>query len=854
MLVRLQDISIKRKLTLIIMTASFLAVLLVSAGFIGYERVTYQRSMTHDLRTLAEIIGNESTSALTFEDHDRAAEILSALTAERHIIAAGLYKNGKLFAQYPADTPPGILPPKPGTVGGHFDENSLNLFHEIHFKGEHFGTVYLKSDLQERHDRLVRYAQIVLSFALISTIAVYFLSTFLQRIVTRPIFHLAEKTRLVSQQKDYAVRASKHGNDELGELIDGFNEMLGQIQERDLALQNSNEKLEKRVQERTKDLRAEVAERRRTEAALQQQFTRISLLNQITQAIAERQDTESILHVVLRQLEDHLGFDFGAVALFEPQSELLSVAALRFKNPLLSSKLDWQTGSVTALRDTGLELCKEGQTVYMRDTLKASALMTEKLAGAGLRSAVSVPLMLENKLFGLLLVARLKVDDFGSGDCEFLRMLSEHVALAAHQANLHAELESAYNELRQTQQTVMQQERLKALGQMASGIAHDVNNALSPVVGFADLLMRAEKGLSDSGKKYLQYIRTAGEDIAHIVARLREFYRRREEKQSTQKVYLNKLVEQVVDMTRPRWRDIPQERGITIEIETELATGVPELVGIESEIREALTNLVLNAVDALPDGGKIILRSRVSRVSSPNDVTRRLTYVAVEVSDTGIGMSEETRTRCLEPFFSTKGKRGTGLGLAMVYGVMERHEGKIEIDSEFGKGTTFRLIFPVRKAAANSSEESEIGEPLRPLQLLCIDDEPLVRELLKELLTREGHSVEVCDNGKAGVEVFTLARQRGTPFDAVITDLGMPYFDGRQVARMIKQESPETPVIMLTGWGAFMKEDRETPSQVDGILSKPPRSRELAETLKRVVSSAKDATPVSAKLPSALTS
>lgn len=852
MLLRLQDISIKRKLTLIIMTASFLAVLLVSAGFIGYELVTYQRSMTHDLKTLAEIIGNESTSALTFEDRERAEEILSALTAERHIIAAGLYKNGKLFAQYPIKTAPGVLPLRPGKLGGHFDEDSLNLFHDIRFKGEHFGMVYLKSDLQEQHDRFVRYAQIVLLFALLSTIAVYFLSTFLQRIVTRPIFHLAEKTRSVSQQKDYAVRASKHGNDELGELIDGFNEMLGQIQERDLALQNANEKLEKRVQERTKDLRAEVAERRRAEAALQQQFTRISLLNQITQAIAERQDTESILHVVLRQLEDHLGFDFGAVALFEPQSEILSIAALRFKNPLLSSKLDWQSGSVTALRDTGLELCREGQTVYMRDTLKASALMTEKLAGAGLRSAVSVPLMLENKLFGLLLVARLKVDDFSSGDCEFLRMLSEHVALAAHQANLHAELESAYNELRQTQQTVMQQERLKALGQMASGIAHDVNNALSPVVGFADLLMRAEKGLSDNGKKYLQYIRTAGEDIAHIVARLREFYRRREEKQSTQHVYLNQLVEQVIDMTRPRWRDIPQERGITIEIETELANGVPELVGIESEIREALTNLVLNAVDALPEGGKIILRSRVSRVSSPNDITRRLTYVAVEVSDTGVGMSEETRTRCLEPFFSTKGKRGTGLGLAMVYGVMERHEGKIEVDSVLGQGTTFRLIFPVRKATANNSEESDTGEPLRPLQLLCIDDEPLVRELLKELLTREGHAVEVCDNGKAGVEVFTLARQRGTPFDAVITDLGMPYFDGRQVARMIKQESPETPVIMLTGWGAFMKEDRETPSQVDGVLSKPPRSRELSETLKRVVGSAKKASPVAAQIPSAL--
>src|SRR5262249_41170207 len=163
------------------------------------------------------------------------------------------------------------------------------------------------------------------------------------------------------------------------------------------------------------------------------------------------------------------------------------------------------------------------------------------------------------------------------------------------------ELGRAYNELRQTQQSVMQQERLKALGQMASGIAHDVNNALSPVVGFADLMLRGENGLSDNGKKYLKHIMTAGEDIAHIVARLREFYRRRDGREALQALNFNALVEQVVDMTRPRWRDIPQSRGVTVEMQTNLEPDVPVLAGIESEVREAMTNLVLNAVDALPN-------------------------------------------------------------------------------------------------------------------------------------------------------------------------------------------------------------------------------------------------------------
>jgi signal transduction histidine kinase/CheY-like chemotaxis protein len=682
--------------------------------------------------------------------------------------------------------------------------------------------------------RFEQYTIMIACIMFVATIATYFMGLELQQIISRPILGLASTARTVSTNKDYSVRAPKHGKDELGQLVDGFNEMLGQIQERDAALRESNDHLEQRVLARTEALRRENEERRRTEAALQQQVTRMSLLVQITRTISERQDTESILHVVLLQLEDHLSLDLGCVALFDPQAETLNIQALRLKNPLLASKLDFHEGVVLALADTGLDLCAEGQTVYVDDTLRGSSALAESLAVAGLRSAVAVPLLVENKLFGVLLSARLKPEDFSSGDCEFLRMLSEHVALAAHQARLHAELEKAYNDLRQTQATVMQQERLKALGQMASGIAHDINNALSPVVGYAELMLRGEPGLSSVGKKHLKFIRTAGEDIAHIVARLREFYRRRDEKEHLQELNLNHLIEQVVDMTRPRWRDIPQSRGITVELHTDLARDVPDLVGIESEIREAVTNLVLNAVDAMPNGGKVTIRTRVPVQEATPNSKPQSSHLVVEVCDTGIGMSEEIRKRCLEPFFSTKGKRGTGLGLAMVYGVMERHEGRIEIESQLGIGSTFRMVFPVRKLVNTGVTELIKAATPEPLSILCVDDEPLLRDLLREMLERDGHAVEVCDGGQSGVEAFRLASQRGKPFDLVITDLGMPYLDGRQLAKILKKESPATPVVMLTGWGAFMKEEGEAPAQVDGVLSKPPRSKELRETLSRL--------------------
>ncbi len=828
---RFQDISIKRKLTAIIMIASTVALLVVSAGFVTYERITFRKAMVGDLFTLGEVIGDRSTAALSLLKPDDAVETLSALRLEKHITAAALYDtDGKLFATYPTNAAAQSFPTHPEMDGARFLPDHLIIFRRIYDPGGFAGTVYLESDLRALHDRFVRYAEIVGLLMVISWVVTLILSARLQRIISRPIFQLAATARAVSIDKNYSMRATKDGNDEMGQLIDRFNEMLGQIQKRDSELQQAHDKLEVRVEERTLDLREEIGERKRAEAELKQQFVRISLLNQITQAISDRQDTDSILHVVLRQLEDHMGLDLGIIALLDPKTSVLNVAALRVKNSLLAEQFDLHEGSVLPLADTGFQLCEKGQTVYFSDTIKGSAPFVEKLAVTGWRSAAAVPLMVDEKLFGVLIAARLKADAFSSGDCEFLRMLSEHVALAAHQSRLHKELETAYNELRQTQAAVLQQERLKALGQMASGIAHDVNNALSPVVGFSDIILRGDFGLDARAKKYLKYIRTAGEDIAHIVARLREFYRTREDNESLHDISLNQLVEQVVEMTRPRWRDIPQSSGITIEVETDLSPDVCGLPGIESEIREAFTNLVLNAVDAMPQGGKITLRTRVVQQLNAEKYPKQ---IAVEVIDTGMGMNEETRKRCLEPFFSTKGKRGTGLGLAMVYGVVKRHEGTIDILTELGKGTTFRVLIPVRNGLGKGAGDEDIV-PIPPLQILCIDDEPLLRELIKEILERDGHEVEVSDGGQSGLDEFRLARERGRPFDVVITDLGMPYVDGRQVAKTVKQESPGTPVVMLTGWGAFMKEEGAAQEQVDGVLSKPPRSRELREILSKL--------------------
>ena len=393
-------------------------------------------------------------------------------------------------------------------------------------------------------------------------------------------------------------------------------------------------------------------------------------------------------------------------------------------------------------------------------------------------------------------------------------------AAATSQEQLNAELKDAYDELRQTQQAVMQQERLRALGQMASGIAHDINNAISPVMLYTETLLDRETTLTPRAREYLETIQRAVDDVAHTVARLREFYRQREQNLSLTPVELNRMIEQVVELTRARWNNMPQQSGTVINVKTDLASDLPQVMGAESEIREALTNLVFNSVDAMPQGGTLTLRTGHDSNGS----------VQLEVADTGIGMSEETRKRCLEPFFTTKGERGTGLGLAMVYGVVQRHSAEIDIRSEAGRGTSVLLKFAARFVV---SEEPPVvvQAPAANLRILIVDDDPIVLKSLSDTLGADGHAIITANGGEEGITTFRNAQNSNRRFDVVVTDLGMPYIDGRRVASAVKAASPATPVILLTGWGKKMIAEGDAPAHVDRVLSKPPRLRDLRAAL-----------------------
>jgi PAS domain S-box-containing protein len=570
----------------------------------------------------------------------------------------------------------------------------------------------------------------------------------------------------------------------------------------------------------------DITDRLAHETRLGEQLQRLALMARITRAIGERQDLRSIFQVVVRSIEDELPVDFCAISLYDMGENQLTVSCVGIRTEPIATSLGMSENTLVPIDENGLSRCVQGHLVYEPDIATSKFPFPQRLASAGMRSLVIAPLLVESQVFGVLITARRTPEAFSSGECEFLRQASEHTALASHQAQLYGALQRAYDDLRTSQQQVMQQERLRALGQMASGIAHDINNAISPVALYTEALLEREPNLSERARSQLEIIQRAIDDIAQTVARMGEFYRSREPQVSLLPVDLNKLIGQVIALTRARWSDMAQQRGAAIDVRTELAADLPLIAAAESQVRDALVNLVFNAVDAMPEGGPLTIRTGLSAGSHSQ-------IVLLEVEDKGIGMDEDTRRRCLEPFFTTKGTRGTGLGLAMVYGVAQRHGANLEIESVPGKGTLVRMNFAIAQPAAAVSSGPHRA-PAGPLRILIIDDDPLLLKSLRDALETDGHDVTSANGGQAGIEAFVESHAAGTPFPVVITDLGMPHVDGRKVASTIKGSVPATLVIMLTGWGRRLVAEGDVPSGVDQVLSKPPKLIELRAALARI--------------------
>ena len=379
--------------------------------------------------------------------------------------------------------------------------------------------------------------------------------------------------------------------------------------------------------------------------------------------------------------------------------------------------------------------------------------------------------------------------------------LASQAGVAIQNARLFQELGAALQEVEASQKQLVQAERLSALGEMAAGVAHDFNNLLAVVVGRAEILLA--KGQDPNVARDIEIIRTAAWDGAHTVRRIQEFTRTRQTRPAG-RVDIPELLRDVVELTRARWKDEAQSRGLAYDVVVE-GDSVPPVAGISAELREVFMNLLINGLDAMPGGGQFIFR-----VSSDAE------SVIVAAEDTGCGMSDETRRRVLEPFFTTKGARGTGLGLAVSWGIVKRHGGTIEIESTLGMGSVFMIRLPISVDDLAPEASASPSLPGRSGRVLVIDDEMEVRCVLRDMLAPCGHSVLEADSAEAG-----LALLESEMVDVILTDISMPGMSGWDVAAACQRRFPHIPLGFVTGWGDRLDEQETARAGVRFIVSKP---------------------------------
>ncbi|HET9489372.1 MAG TPA: GAF domain-containing protein [Methylomirabilota bacterium] len=541
------------------------------------------------------------------------------------------------------------------------------------------------------------------------------------------------------------------------------------------------------------------------------QVEELSVLHELARAVTGQLDRQALLEALRLQLPRVLAVDQILVILVEHKSGEVDTA-LRVE--------DGRVVPGTGQRD----LHAAGLAAVVLDT--GQPLRTDDYAAEcarrGLRSAdggapsrwLGVPLLAGQSVLGVLTLSR-RERRFTDAEVRLADSIADLAALALRSARLFEERSRAYSELAAAQDHLVRTEKLRALGEMASGVAHDFNNMLAAILGRTQLLLRRIE--DPKVRQWLQVIERSALDGAQTVRRLQELARVRRD-QPLVPVDLNQVVRDAVEMTQSRWHEDCLRRGIVIDVRTRLGE-ISLVAGDPAELREAMTNLILNAVDAMPAGGVLTFTSELVDGE-----------VRVTVSDSGVGIPEAIRDSIFDPFFTTKGPQGTGLGLSMTYGILSRHRARITVESQEGQGSTFRLRFPALASwSPTQTAAPEAPAEPRPLRCLVVDDEESVGAVIGDVLASLGHDVMVLTDGAAAIE--RLGDQR---FDAVFTDLAMPGVSGWQVARAVKDKMPDVPVFMVTGFGVELTPEEQRANGVTAVLAKPLNIDDLVNALAQV--------------------
>lgn len=544
----------------------------------------------------------------------------------------------------------------------------------------------------------------------------------------------------------------------------------------------------------------------------QERATRLAVVNEITREASLNLDVDKLFEKITTQLKRVVSFEKSSIAIYQAETDTFSLINVYGENITAGFYKGMQIpGGETVMKvayDTK-------QPYYTRSLNQSLSSSSPYLITQGIHSAVSIPIISEDVCLGTLNLGSQKEDGFSTDQIDLLQTIANGLGNALKNARLYSALEQSYSELQAAQDQLIKSEKLRALGEMSAGVAHDFNNMLGAILGRAQLMKT--QLFEPSVLRGLDIIEKAAIDGAATVRRLQDFTRKRTD-EVFKRIDLIQVIEDTLSMTRTRWETSAHVSGIQYTVTTQYDTVQPT-AGESSELIEVFTNIIFNALDAMPSGGKIHIH-----VGMEHD------RLFASVTDTGRGMTEDVRRRVFDPFFTTKGVKGNGLGMSVAYGIINRHKGEIEIESQVGKGTTVRICLPVNLDAVLEAVEDAVLPQKKTARFLIVDDEDPIRNLLAEMLVGQGHEVFTASGGREGLEIF----RSHTP-DLVITDLGMPEVSGWEVATGVKALDPSTRVILMTGWGITLDKERARERGVDVVLSKPFQIGEIQKVVNEML-------------------
>ena len=542
---------------------------------------------------------------------------------------------------------------------------------------------------------------------------------------------------------------------------------------------------------------AQEAQLRDSVATLKRRNAQLAVLNATVRVLSGQLDMADIHKTFVEHLRGSIPFDHAAVSLLEDERHFRH---LNTGEVVTAPDVIGEAGSATDW------VVAHGQPLIRKDILTDVRFrVSDRTRASGIQSDVIIPLVSRERVVGTLSLASHEVGVYQEADLDFLQPLADQLAVSVDNARLYRDLNRAYEDLKAVQSQIVESEKLRALGDLAAGVAHNFNNLLTGVLGYAQLLqMDSDPALREQGLKIIEKNAREG---AQIAKEMQEFARA-ESARPFARLDLNRLIQRSLVASEARWRDARAAQGVQVTVRTRLGD-IPPITGDELGLGKAISNLVVNAAEAMQDGGVITITTEA--VADRSGRGASASWVRLTVSDTGQGMADEERRRVFEPFFTTKGPQvGHGMGLSVVYGIILRHQGRIDVASEIGKGTRFTILLP---APGQESEAVSEDGPDR-MEVLVIDDDEKARELLFHAL--KPHRVEVAEDGERGLALFDQHRH-----PVVFTDLGMPGLNGWDVAKAVRRVAPETRVFLITAWDVPMSPEQLARIGVEEILRKP---------------------------------